>query len=249
MKKPFLVICIIALLVSIVTAEHRIIAKDYYISGRRTIDENVVEVTGVLPNTLLVRVEVGKDTEVRADVVPETADDVKLLWSLPEGTGKIEITPEDRICRVHGVTEGDETIRVDTPDGAHALVRVRVLPPVQREIVLDCERREIEVGEISEIQARILPESEEKVSWEILKGEKNADISFDGNVCRIYGKKDGDITVSARDISGNEKQITVRVSEKADGGGIITVTWVLISLAVGMILFALVLFIAGRRNK
>ncbi len=249
MKRLFLVLLITASLVGIASAERRIIAEDYYISGRRTVDENVVEVTGVLPNTLLVRVEVGKDAEVRADVVPETAEEVKLLWSLPEGTGKVEITPENRICRVRGIMEGDETIRVDTPDGAHALVRVRVLPPVQREIMLDCEKSEIEVGGISEIRARILPESGETVSWHISDGEKNADISFDGNVCRIYGKKDGDITVSARDISGNEKQITVRVSEKADGGGIITVTRVLISLAVGMILFALVLFIAGRRKK
>ncbi len=240
---------ITASLISIASAEHRIIAKDYYISGRRTIDENVVEVTGVLPNTLLVRVEVGEDTEVRADVVPEAAEDVKLLWSLPEGTGKVEITPEDRICRVRGITEGDETIRVDTPDGAHALVRVRVLPRVERQIILDCEKREIEVGEISEIRARILPESEEEVSWEILKGEKNGDISFDGNVCRIYGKKSGNITLSASDSEGNTAQITVRVSEKKDGSGIIAVMWVLISLAVGMLLLSFVLFITRRRNK
>ncbi len=125
MKRMFVLLASVLLFLNCAFAE-RIIAEDFYTSGRRYIDENIIEVTGVLPNTLMIKLSPGEEERVRADVLPEDANDDELLWSLPEGGGKIMIFPEGKECRIRAISEGSERVRIDAPSGAYSLINVIV---------------------------------------------------------------------------------------------------------------------------
>ncbi len=248
MKKIFFLALLIAMTAKSAGAETTIIARDYYISGKRSVGENVIEVAGVLPNTLFVKISVGESAEIRADVVPEDAGGAKLLWSLPEGAGNVEISPDDRVCKILGKSSGDETIRVDSPDGAHALVRVRVSENVPPDIVLECDKKSISEGETAEIRAQTVPLGEGDIKWEIVRGKRNAELEPDKNVCRVRALRGGDVTVAA-EYEGVKKEITLSVEKKATGIGIRTLVTVFSVCAVALLTASSILGIKRRRDK
>ena len=172
--------------------------------------------------------QVGSTITISSSVLPITANNKKVTWSIKSGSSYASITSQtDTSCAVKGVTDGKVIIVATTEDGgftAECVLNVTSNAISVTGITVDPEEASVAVESSVTLTASILPEvaSNKNVSWLIVSGTEYVSIAPNGLNCVVTGISTGQATVSVTSQDGNfTKECDINVVEK---GSIMTVT-------------------------
>lgn len=172
--------------------------------------------------------QVGSTITINSSVLPITANNKKVTWSIKSGSSYASITSQtDTSCVVKGVADGKVIIVATTEDGgftAECELNVTSNAISVTGVTVEPEETSVAVESSVTLTASILPEvaSNKNASWLIVSGTEYVSITPDGLSCTVTGLSEGQATVSVTSQDGNfTKECDITVVEK---GSITTVT-------------------------
>lgn len=165
--------------------------------------------------------QVGDSITLTASVVPITASNKNVVWSVKDGTNYASITSQTNTsCVVTGITDGNATIVATTEDGgytAECVLSVTSDAISATGISINQEEASVAVEGSITLTASMQPEAatNKNVSWLIVSGNDYVSIAPDGLNCVVTGIAVGEATVSVTSQDGNfTKECDITVSEK-----------------------------------
>jgi hypothetical protein len=172
--------------------------------------------------------QVGSTITISSSVLPITANNKKVTWSIKSGSSYASITSQtDTSCVVRGAADGRAIVVATTDDGgftAECELNVTSKAISVTGITASPETTSVAVESSVTLTASILPEvaSNKNVSWLIVSGTEYVSIAPNGLNCVVTGISTGQATVSVTSQDGNfTKECDINVVEK---GSITTVT-------------------------
>lgn len=185
-------------------------------------------VVGVTLDITSTPLSVGKTITLTASILPITANNKNITWSIKEGSAYCSIqSSTNSNCVVKGVADGKAIIVAKTEDGGFtAQCELQVTSKAIAVTGINASPSEASVaidGTIT-LTAQLVPNSasNQNVSWLIVSGTEYVSISPNGLNCTVQGLSQGNATISVTSQDGNfTYECDVTVLEK---GSLSTIT-------------------------
>jgi|GEM_PF-5864952 len=192
------------------------------------IPPTVIPVTGVELSAASTTVEVGKTLQMIATVMPTTATNKGVTWSVTSGTGTATITQTGLLT---GTKAGTLTVKATATDGSGiegslvVTINAVIVPVTSISVAGQGDVTVIENGRTLQMTATVNPAAatNKDVTWSVVAGTGTATITETG---LLTGTKSGTVTVKAiaKDGSGTEGSILITIVEEIVQLTSITVT-------------------------
>ncbi|WP_370573969.1 Ig domain-containing protein, partial [Methanomethylovorans sp.] len=192
------------------------------------IPPTVIPVTDVELSAASTTVEVGKTLQMTARVMPTTANNKGVTWSVTSGTGTATITQTGLLT---GTKAGTVTVKATATDGSGVegslvvTINAAVVPVTSISVAGQGDVTVIENGKTLQMTATVMPAAatNKDVTWSVAAGTGTATISPTG---LLTGTKSGTVAVKAisKDGSGTEGSILITIVEEIVQLTSITVT-------------------------
>ena len=170
------------------------------LSATCTVTVTPKEVTHISFDKTTLTLKVNESSLITATVLPEDADDRRLIWS--SGNNEVARVSSSGEVTAVGIGETEITATANDGSGVSAVCRVTVLPIMVTSIILDRESLELFDNSSFQLTATVLPynATDRTVTWQSTN-DRVASVDADGTIY-VWGVGETDIIATANDGSG-----------------------------------------------